>query len=81
MADTKKNALAELAIRLGTDALSLGADKYPEIVAAQRIVAALAKVEPGRVLGGGVDIDTLLNLETMYEACRAIAEEGAGDGK
>ena len=81
MADTKKNALAELAVRLGTDVLSLGRAKYPEIEKASRIVSELAKVE---------DVYDLYRLQLVRRPnqdqalaaivkCRSIAEEGAKD--
>ena len=74
MADTKRNALAKLAVRLGTDVLSLGRDKYPEIEKASRIVAELAKVRwwrsPSRWMPRGNDVSDILIK------CLAIAEEG-----
>ena len=72
MADTKRNALAELSVRLGTDALSLGADKYPEIAKAQRIVAELSRVG---FTERGQPRDEWIACEAV-EKCRAIAEEG-----
>lgn len=66
----KRNALAELAVRLGTDALSLGADKYPEIETAQQIIAELAKVKLN-----GVGWPVRIELADAYEQCRAKAEE------
>jgi len=80
MADTKKkkkkkkkNALARLAVRLGSDVLSLGGDKYPEIVAAQRIVAELAKVEDIKEFGI-VHVREDMAIDAV-EKSRAIAEE------
>ena len=78
MAD-KKNALAELAVRLGTDVLSLGRAKYPEIEKASRIVAELAKVEDRR--NGEMNIDVLWRCNDCIAVVRAIAEEGANNGK
>lgn len=76
----ERNALAELAVRLGTDALSLGADKYPEIEKAQRIVAELAKV-PFFQTKNGTKYVRLAESAVALENCRAIAEEGADNGK
>ena len=69
MPDTK-NALAELAERFASGTVTV-----KDIDCAGRIVAELAKFEPGRLLGGSLDLSSLLNLETAYENCRAIAEE------
>ena len=77
MADTKRNALANLAVRLGTDVLSLGRDKYPEIEKASRIVAELANVEDRR--DGETNIDVLWRCNDCIARCRAIAEEGVGN--
>ena len=74
-----KNALAELAVRLGTDVLSLGRDKYPEIEKASRIVAELAKVEDQR--DGETNRDVLWRCNDCIAKCRSIAEEGTEDGK
>ena len=73
MADTKKNALEELAVRLGTDVLSLGRAKYPEIEKASRIVAELAKVEDRH--DGETNSDVLWRCNDCIARCRAIAEE------
>ena len=73
MPETKKNALAKLAVRLGTDVLSLGRDKYPEIEKASRIVAELAKVEDQR--DGETNSDVLWRCNDCIAKCRAIAEE------
>ena len=78
MAD-KKNALAELAKRLkpkGNDCLYFLID-YGDLCKAARIVAELAKVNtlgPKHIPGD-------ISLYTAYAKCRAIAEEGAEDGK
>ena len=72
MADSKRNALAELSVRLGTDALSLGADKYPEIAKAQRIVEELAKVRNHECSTEPMFFD----CKNAIRNCRAIAEEG-----
>ena len=69
----KKSALARLSVRLGSDVLSLGGDKYPEIVAAQRIVAELAKVKDESEYS---PYGYKLACRDAYENCRAIAEEG-----
>ena len=81
MANTKKNALAELAKRLDIIVFGLVTDGHPcdetiDIRKAQRIVAELAKVETD----GREDpwIDTLI---TAFENCREIADEGVKDGK
>ena len=81
MADTKKNALAELAKRLDIIVFGLVTDGHPcdetiDIRKAQRIVAELAKVNtlgPKHIPGD-------ISLYAAYAKCRAIAEEGAGDG-
>ena len=75
----EKNALAEMAVRLGTDVLSLGRDKYPEIEKASRIVSELAKVKDQR--DGETNSDVLLRCNNCIAKCRAIAEEGANNGK
>ena len=72
MADTKRNALAKLAVRLGTDVLSLGRDKYPEIEKASRIVAELAKVKDIKEFGV-VHVREDMAIGAV-ENCRAIAE-------
>lgn len=68
MNDNEHNALADLAVRLGSDALSLGADKYPEIEKAARIVAELAKEHP--------DSYACDCFARLIDKCRAIAAEG-----
>ena len=70
------NALSELAERLDylVRFVSIGVDYFHK---AQRIVAELAKVNtlgPKHIPGD-------VSLYTAYAKCRAIAEEGAGDGK
>ena len=74
MPETRKNALAKLAVRLGTDVLSLGRDKYPEIDKALRIISVLAKVKDQR--DGETNIDVLWRCNDCIAKCRAIAEEG-----
>lgn len=76
MADTK-NALAELAVRLGTDVLSLGRDKYPEIEKASRIVAELAKADLAYANDPVSNNCVELRLDA-FKKCRAIAEERGG---
>ena len=73
------NALAELAERLSprgeTKTLLLANGR--DIIKAQRIVAELAKVNtlgPKHIPGD-------ISLYTAYAKCRAIAEEGAENGK
>lgn len=79
--EQRNNALAELAKDLKAIAdWTNGGYGFTAIAKASRIVAELADIEPGRILGGRFDINSLLNLETAYENCRMIAEEGAGDG-
>ena len=76
----KKSALVRLTVRLGSDVLSLGGDKYPEIIAAQRIVAELAKVRMTSPM-------LLFNRPAADESvkavdrCLEIAEEWADNGK
>lgn len=70
---SEQNTLAELAVRLGTDVLSLGRDKYPEIEKASRIVAELAKVEDRR--DGETNSDVLWRCNDCIAKCREIAEE------
>ena len=73
------NALAELAKRLkpkGDDWLYFLID-YGDLCKAARIVAELAKVNtlgPKHIPGD-------ISLYTAYAKCRAVAEEGAKDGK
>ena len=77
MADTKKNALAELAKRLDIIVFGLVTDGHPcdetiDIRKAQRIVAELANVNtlgPKHIPGD-------IYLYTAYAKCRVIAEEG-----
>ena len=81
MADTKKNALAELAKRLkpnGNDFLYFLID-YDDLYKAARIVAELAKVEDRR--DGETNSDALWRCNDCIAKCRVIAEEGAKDGK
>ena len=86
MADTKKNALAELAKRLDIIVFGLVTDGHPcdetiDIRKAQRIVAELAKVMPNYMAWkpGHSFIET--EAYKAYRNCLAIAEEGAEDGK
>ena len=84
MANTK-NALAELAERLAKWTARVKAEDNSTLIAIgtgdakklQRIVAELAKIEYSSA-GGPVN-----PLFAMYrlDKCRAIAEEGANDGK
>ena len=73
------NALAELAKRLkpkGNDCLYFLID-YGDLYKAARIVSELAKVNtlgPKHIPGD-------ISLYAAYAKCRAIAEEGAKDGK
>lgn len=69
-----KNALAELAVRLGTDVLSLGRDKYPEIEKASRIVAELANADLAYANDPVSNNCVELRLDA-FKKCRAIAEE------
>lgn len=72
------NALAELAKRLkpkGNDCLYFLID-YGDLYKAARIVAELAKVE----YGDDGHIRYWTDTEIKLKKCRAIAEEGAGDG-
>ena len=84
MADTKKNALEELAKRLDIIAFGLVTDGHPcdetiDIRKAQRIVEEVSKVE---------DVNDVYQLKLVKRPnqcqsidsivkCRAIAEEGA----
>lgn len=73
------NALAKLAERLSTHAEYLDGnnDKASEDVSkAKRIIAELAKVE----YGDDGHIRYWTDTEIKLKKCRAIAEEGAGDG-
>ena len=78
---TKKNALTKLAERLkpkGNEHLYFLID-YGDLYKASRIVAELAKVEDQR--DGETNSDVLWRCNDCIAKCRAIAEEGAGDGK
>lgn len=83
MSDKPKNALAELAERLtpnkvinvNGNVVAVWVDN-DAIVAAQRIVAELAKVDNDQY-GRPMFMDS----KCAIIKCRAIAEEGAGDGK
>ena len=80
MADTKNNALAELAKWLKQLVDANGGKKcraVANIDKAQRIVAELAKVRCHAPFDE-IPFDRDTNL--AYRKCRAIAEEGAGDG-
>lgn len=80
MADTKNNALAELAKWLKQLVDANGGKKcraVANIDKAQRIVAELAKVRCHAPFDE-IPFDRDTNL--AYRNCRAIAEEGAGDG-
>lgn len=84
MADTKKNALAELAERLDIIVFGLVTDGHPcdetiDIRKAQRIVAELAKAEDRRE--GETNSDALWRCNDCIAMCRVIAEKGAEDGK
>ena len=79
MANTKRNALAELAERLDIIVFGLVTDGHPcdetiDIRKAQRIVAELAKVEDRR--DGETNSDALWRCNDCIAKCRAIAEEG-----
>ena len=81
MADTKKNAVAELAKRLkpkGNDCLYFLID-YGDMCKAARIVAELAKVEDRRE--GETNSDSLWRCNDCIAKCRVIAEEGTEDEK
>ena len=84
MADTKKNALAELAKRLDIIVFGLVTDGHPcdetiDIRKAQLIVEELAKVEDRRE--GETNSEALWRCNDCIAKCRVIAEEGAKDGK
>ena len=76
MTDEKKNALAELAGRLGRVLIPHPKTRiYNDLLKAYRIVEELAKVNtlgPKHIPGD-------ISLYTAYAKCRAIAEEGAKD--
>lgn len=77
-----KNALAELAKWLKQLVDANGGKKcraVANIDKAQRIVAELAKVEDRRE--GETNSDVLWRCNDCIAKCRAIAEEGGGDGK
>ena len=73
------NALAELAERLSPrgETKTLLLVNGRDIIRAQRIIAELAKVE----YGDDGHIRYWTDTEIKLKNCRAIAEEGAGDGK
>ena len=84
MADTKKNALAELAERLkpkGNDCLYFLID-YGDLCKAARIVAELAKVSDGNfevICDGSTAYFCTagdLKVQCAIGRCREIAEEG-----
>ena len=91
----KKNALEELAKRLRNGLYINPNDKRfdgpvivrtldaNDVLAAQRIVADLAKANTLVPKHGPVDISLYraYKLYKVYENCRAIAEEGADNGK
>ena len=92
MADTKKNALAELAKRLDIIVFGLVTDGHPcdetiDIRKAQRIVSELAKVSDGNweVICDGPPAYFCtagdLEVQCAIGRCRAIAEEGGANGK
>lgn len=72
------NALAELAERLSPrgETKTLLLVNGRDIIKAQHIVAELAKVE----YGDDGHIYSWTDTEIKLKKCRAIAEEGAGDG-
>ena len=71
------NALAELAGRLGRVIIPHPKTKiYNDLLKAYRIVGELAKVE----YGDDGHIRYWTDTEIKLKKCRAIAEEGAGDG-
>ena len=74
------NALAELAKRLELDIRMIEFGNVAQLKRfrkVKRIVAELAKVNTL----GPKDIPGDISLYTAYAKCRAIAEEGAKDGK
>ena len=80
MADTKKNALAELAGRLGRVIVPHPKTRiYNDLLKAYRIISELAKVEDRRE--GETNSDALWRCNNCIAKCRVIAEEGAEDGK
>ena len=79
-----RNALAELEKRLDIIVFGLVTDGHPcdetiDIRKAQRIIAELAKVEDRRE--GETNSDSLWKCNDCIAKCRAVAEEGAKDGK
>ena len=83
MANTKRNALAELSERLDIIVFGLVTDGHPcdetiDIRKAQRIIAELAKVRWSKLWIDRPAADESVNAIIK---CRAIAEEGAEDGK
>ena len=81
MADTKKNALAELAERLSPrgETKTLLLVNGRDIIKAQRIIAELAKVEDR--CEGETNSDALWRCNDCIARCRTIAEKGAEDDK
>ena len=76
--ERSNNALAELAVRLGRVIIPHPKTRiYNDLLKAARIVAELAKVNTL----GPKNIPGDISLYTAYAKCRAIAEEGAKDGK
>ena len=76
-----KNALAELAERMAV-VTSRGGDTWrwlKDVIKAQRIIAELAKVEDRH--NGETNSDVLWRCNDCIAKCRAIAEEGANNGK
>lgn len=86
----KRNALAELARVMNTPVdmasihdrglVVLNAQQFSAYQKAQRIVAELAKVEDW-TNDFGADEPRPYSSVSAIKECRAIAEEGAGDGK
>ena len=81
MANTKRNALAELAEQLSPkgETKTLFLINGRDIIKAQRIIAELAKVEDRRE--EETNSDALWRCNDCIAKCRAIAEEGVKDGK
>ena len=85
MANTKRNMLAELEKRLDISVFGLVTDGHPcdetiDIRKAQRIVAELAKVRDTNWLAGH-NYPEPNSSSVAVSNCRAVAEEGANDGK
>ena len=81
MSDTKKNTLAELAEDLEEIVRDTKSDFYTTAISkAQRIVAELAKVDSTYVADPVNNNICNMAYNALVEI-RAIAEEGAGDGK